>query len=324
MANRHLHILSPIMGSLDEIENSTIASIRLRCALAYKHMIAHGFTVTAGEYLPAHSDAVLVSKIGGHDIHNRSIEWINILKSLKAKRCKIFIDYTDHHLGFDSPMRFFYESALSTADAFIVSSLHMKDNLKKFFQGPIYLIEDPIEVPLIAPKKLGSIQKILWFGHSTNVKYLIDFMVNFHSIRRIDLLVLTNSSGINLLQQSKLASHPMINLVCHDWSVDNLLSLASLSDICIIPSDINDPKKNGASSNRLLTALSLGLPTVASPLKSYLDFSEYFIELHDHLNIDQLDDFQKYTDIILKAHICILPKYSMNSIGQSWVELLTS
>jgi len=63
------------------------------------------------------------------------------------------------------------------------------------------------------------------------------------------------------------------------WSKNDMLKAAQICDFCLLPTGINDIKKIGASSNRLLTSLAMGLPTITDNLESYFPFREFYIEL---------------------------------------------
>ena len=58
----------------------------------------------------------------------------------------------------------------------------------------------------------------------------------------------------------------------YEWRRDTFAYLLSVQDVCIIPVDPN-PFTRCKTSNRLVTALSLGLPVVADPIPSYEAFA---------------------------------------------------
>ena len=89
------------------------------------------------------------------------------------------------------------------------------------------------------------------------------------------------------------------------WDDENqpnqLNSLLQSSDISLIPSDPNDPKKIGVSHNRLVDSIRAGCITVASPLESYKELSNSallgndFAKLVNHAVINYKHLCQKYT-----------------------------
>ena len=59
------------------------------------------------------------------------------------------------------------------------------------------------------------------------------------------------------------------------WSINDLIQAANISDFCILPTGYKDSKKVGASSNRLITALALGMPVLSDHLISYQKLRSY-------------------------------------------------
>jgi hypothetical protein len=83
-----------------------------------------------------------------------------------------------------------------------------------------------------------------------------------------------------------LASHQnllrsTIRLDLANWSLQNMINASKASQCCLIPSDLNDSRKSGASSNRLITAFALGLPVSADVLESYAPYSDYFHHIRE-------------------------------------------
>ena len=117
MVPQHIHILIPgIYKTHERLNESNLASIRLRSAIAAKYLSENGSTISVGEFIPKISNIILVGKIGANDIIKRTKLWLDQIQSAKNKSVKIFIDYTDNHLGFESPMRSFYKKALKLAE----------------------------------------------------------------------------------------------------------------------------------------------------------------------------------------------------------------
>jgi hypothetical protein len=89
-------------------------------------MSQHGSTISVGEFIPEIANIILVGKIGANDIIRRTKLWLDQIQSSKNKNIKIFVDYTDHHIGFESSMRIFYEAVLKLADCIITPSNYLK------------------------------------------------------------------------------------------------------------------------------------------------------------------------------------------------------
>ena len=123
---RHLHVVVPGEYSRPQsISESNLASIRMRSGLAASSLGAAGWKASIGEIVSGDPDVILVGKIGAHDIAQRTPDWIRKLQEAKGKKCKVLVDYTDNHLGFDSPMSPFYSSALELADHFVAPGIFL-------------------------------------------------------------------------------------------------------------------------------------------------------------------------------------------------------
>ena len=96
-----------------------------------------------------------------------------------------------------------------------------------------------------------------------------------------------------------------------------MLDAASLSDFVILPTDPNDPRKAGVSSNRLVTALSLGLPCFADIAESYKEYANFTIPLERVSTLDFPFDKEILSKITLFQKT-ESPKYSKEAITKKW------
>jgi hypothetical protein len=88
--------------------------------------------------------------------------------------------------------------------------------------------------------------------------------------------------------------------------------------MCIIPSDLNNSKKVGVSSNRLITALILGLPTAADNLPSYKEFASYYCDLRGNSFKEMLRDPSRFSHMVTQAQTDLSQRFSMSTIEQDW------
>jgi hypothetical protein len=325
---RRLHVLIPGEYSRPQsLSESNLASIRMRSGLAASFLGAAGWKVSVGEIVSGDPDVILVGKIGAHDIAQRTPDWIRKLQEAKGKRCKVLVDYTDNHLGFDSPMSPFYSSATELADHFVAPGIFLAQQLANRSEKPIALIPDPIEVPVIPVKsgKPNSPTRALWFGHRTNISYLVDFIEKqLTNEYTLEILVLSDEFALSALRNHQYRTAARVTLNLAPWSLKNLISASQIADICIIPSDPNDPKKAGASSNRLVTALALGLPTAVDLLPSSIDFSDFVVEIQSQKFSELLRNPEIMNDKTTVAQQEVVPNFSPMTIGQQWVGLINS
>jgi hypothetical protein len=317
----HLHYLVPCApgDDLTILARSDLASVRLRAVPSVGIARELGWRATFGEVILENPSTVLIGKIGSNGIEVRQKLWLEEIQRMKPYS-QIFLDYTDHHLGFNSPMTSFYEAAIQLVNGCIVPSASMASILMQFWKGPISIIEDPIEIECLAPKEVSKKPiTLLWFGHPTNIDFLIKFIATgFIEGDNINFIVLSNEAGLNYFANSNLSSKANIEFNLAIWSPENMIEAAKVADMCIIPSDLSDFKKMGASSNRLITALGLGLPTAADNLPSYQEFAEYYCDLYGNNFRDILDDPAKYRSRVTKAQIELIPRFSINKIEQDW------
>ena len=323
----HLHWLIPsgLSSEIVALKRSTLASVRLRCVPSILSVCDMNWKVTCGEHVTSMPSVLLIGKIGANNIEVRQALWLEQIKGAK-KSAKIFLDYTDHHLGFNSPMSSFYESAMKEVDCCITPSKSMAELLSKRWSGPISIIEDPLEINACQPKiRVGKPITLLWFGHSSNIDFLIHFLSDgFRVGDYIRLIVLSNENGLNHFANSNLISNAKIEFNLGLWSLESMVEAAKISDACIIPSDLKNNKKIGASSNRLITSLALGLPTAADNLPSYREFSNYYCDLRSTGFREILSDPVKFASVVAGAQHTFIDRFNVRKIQQDWKNLLLS
>ena len=323
MGNTSVHWLIPgNYRSSADLSRSNLASVRMRAGLVGKH--AHDFQTefSAGDKINAKADVVVVGKIGGDCQNGRENLWISQLSEAKQQSKKIILDYTDHHLeSINSPMGNFYKNILPLIDESVVSSTGISKLLRQFFNKEITVIEDPIEIQITLPKNTITIGELtlLWFGHATNAPYLINYLQNnFLCDANFKLIALSNGPGLEMLasHQNHLRSSIRLDLV--NWSVKNMINASKASQCCLIPSALNDSRKSGASSNRLITAFALGLPVTADVLESYSPFSEYFHDIRETPLSVFIEQLTLYAQKVEFAQRTVVPMFSQEALSQKW------
>lgn len=218
-------------------------------------------------------------------------------------------------------MGVFYKNILPLIDKSVVSSTRISKLLKIFFDKEITVIEDPIEIQITKPKNGISSGEttFLWFGHATNIPYLLSYLHNdFLCDANFRLIVLSNGPGLEMLASPQNRFRSTIRLDLADWSLQNMINASKVSQCCLIPSDLNDSRKSGASSNRLITAFALGLPVTADVLESYSPFSDYFHDIREtplSVFIKRLTWYIKKVEIAQKT---VVPMFSQGVLAQKW------
>jgi len=315
----HIHWLAPQpFDNIHALYATPLASLRLRAG-ALLSVLSQGALLTAGPHIPALAQVCVVGKIGVGELAQRQTQW---LAEIQAFQGKVVLDFTDDHVSAPSSMSAFYLQALQHIDWAVCASTLLKARLAQVFPGPIHVISDAIECPLIPPKQKPSPPlQLLWFGHTTNLPALIDFLPSID--QPATLHILTNASGVQQIK-SMPAQATHLTLAPGLWSTQAMVKTALQCHLCIIPVGMDNLKKAGVSSNRLLTALALGLPTCADMVDSYLPFKDSFGDLRSSEFSDMLTAPSLWHERVKKAQDEVLPKYAFQALGQQWLDLLTS
>ena len=315
-------------NSVEDLSKSNLASIRMRAGLVAKYASDIQVQLTVGDHINSNADVIMVGKIGGDCQNGRANLWMKQITEANKQSKKIILDYTDHHLELSSsPMGVFYKNVLPLIDKAVVSSTLISQLLMQFFDKEITVIEDPIEIQITPPKNLISTDEmtLLWFGHATNTSYLVNYLQNnLLCDAGFRLITLSNGPGLEMLASHQQRFRSTISLDLAEWSLQNMINASRVSHGCLIPSDLNDSRKAGASSNRLITAFALGLPVSADILESYAPFSDYFHNIRD----TPLSEFNKqlasYAKKIELAQEEVVPMFSQGALAQKWKSFFLS
>ncbi len=319
-------LISSRDASLTDLASSNLASIRLRSVVSMRASLDRSVTTTADSATDPDTEILVVGKIDAVTDVNRPARWLSYIQQAKARDCKIILDYTDHHIDGKPVMRAFYLEALSYADHVTTSSPKLAKNLSATWKGGVTVIEDPIEISFIPPKKERTPQlTALWFGHASNLQYLFDFIKSGWKLSKpLRLIVMTNFFDQKTFDQQMQDAPKNLEMVVVPWSLHDMQTVAGICDFCIIPAGMSDPRKNGVSSNRLLTALAMGLPTAADKVDSYLSLSAYFIDIRS----TDLEQFiispHKNCEQVKQAQLAISKTHTIEAIGHQWLSLFAS
>ncbi len=324
-----IHWLTPgNYNAPNEILFSNLASVRMRIGLVAKYASNSDLIFSAGDIIPVGADVIVIGKIGSDCKSGREKLWLNqIFEATKLSKT-IILDYTDNHLGDKfSPMHNFYKNILKFCNKAVVPSLVMQRMLTNFFENNIFIIEDPIEVKPIVPRKpiINDVVTLLWFGHGSNIAYLLDYLKN-DSICDIDLnlVVLSNKYGLDMMRGYKTTANKKINFHLENWSLQTMINASNYCQGCIIPSGIDTVSKSGASSNRLITAFALGLPVSADMLGSHIPFEKYFHNIKESPISEFINKINYYHECVKSAQKDVVPLFDDDLIFKKWYELFAS
>lgn len=325
MSKTIIHHLIPDKWAIPDLRTSPIASLRLRVAIIPAAYGGSGdISFTYGSEIPKAASVVIACKplISGA---KEGEVWLDRLRYCSLLGVPIVIDYTDHHLILNTPYSHLYREALPLADKIVVASKNMGEELEGLGYGNTCLLEDAIDLDTLKPRLTNPDNEptVMWFGHPTNVTFLTDYINRCpHLFSGIRLLVLTNDHGAELFRDQ--ANPRGIKMECHliPWSKDTMIQAARISNWGLIPSDPRDMWKRHVSANRLLTSLALGLPTVASPVRSYLEFDGCFTNISKVESPEFWRETTAKVKQVQKAQAEFLPKYSSENLGKKWKKLL--
>lgn len=318
MRRRNVHILAPGVNSTTDLAFSNLASHRLRLSVA-----ALGFKslsdchVTVGERVPMKPDILLVGKIGAQQITERLPMWLDTMLQVKGAGGQVILDYTDNHLVHESVMTPFYKEAVLLAHKIVTPS----EGMRKFFLGAtqslVTVIPDALEYQPAPPRdtktKIG-----VWFGHGSNVAYLIEFFkVNAVAKYFDELIVCTDANTLRSMRAHALSTMlPAIRPVV--WSIENQRRALTAADFAFLPVGVNDPKKSGAGGNRLLTALLLGLPVFTQTIQAYIPFQDYYVDLDLEEWPSLVSNLGTLRHMPLLAQQRILGLYNPKNLSREW------
>ena len=322
-----LHLLLP-GNAVDprELHKSPMASARLRLAPTVNAATQLGWSVTAGDRPGGQVNTLLVGKIGATEVDKRAPRWLEVMAAVREGGGKVILDYTDHHLATGSSMTAFYKAACQTADAICVPTSALAEVLTQDFKlsAEIRVVPDMLEYEQLEPSNRAHQGKLrgMWFGHPSNAHFLAQFLDNLpSSLANHELIVVSAPQTLEVLKRYPFTSPPTLPLAFQPWSVAAVRKVAAQTDFCIIPSDLNSPKRF-ASNNRLVTALALGLPTAATGLPSYAGHSAYFAELGSERALRLFHDPCSEHGVIREFQRHWAAQYTKAKVVERWSDLL--
>ena len=323
-------LLSGNPNTIEQLRNSNLASIRMRAALSMDIDDANLKVKPTNNLIINKDTNVLgVGKISLANEQDQSNKWPELVKKYKNIGLKVFLDYTDNHLRESNKNRDLYNAyneIINKVDYVVTSSNYLESVISKQFNVKTITIEDPLEVQLNKPKKyLQKIPTGLWFGHASNLNYLLSFLqFEFKPSTKLKILVMSNLYPFpeDLIKNLENTISPKIELLILPWSISNMVLAASMSDFCIIPCGIGDDRKEGVSSNRLITSLALGLPCFADTPPSYKEFVNFI----SPLSTESIESFFINPSIniekTLLSQTIIVKRFSKEKVRDDWKNFL--
>jgi hypothetical protein len=316
-------------NSIESLEKSKLASNRLRLRLFKEAVIENNLTLLPLDFYERNekADLIIIGKIvekSGANIYlddegQRIDKWIKYISELKNEKSTIILDYTDNLIEATDKRADFYKKIINYVDISVVPSQQMKRNLEKYFKKKIVIIEEPLEEKVISFKNCNFDKiRALWFGHLSNINYLLK---SLNKIEIDELVIVTSQLSETDKEIIKKINK---NILCRFiiWEPNFYAKNKINCNVCLIPSDVKDLRKNGVSNNRLITAFALGLIPIASVIESYKDYSEYFLDFDKINNMINKNELMLIGEKLINNQNKILEKYSNENIKIKWLNLI--
>lgn len=335
-----LYVLSqscPTDGHLGGLLHSSVASDRFRAARLVGVAKNLGLSVKVAlrpdPHKPDSTDLLYVGKPPMRSPHSIE-EWIRAIGAFSSSGSKIILDYTDHHLGLprDTLEHEFYSRVFAQASVFTVPSRAMRDLLIKEAVSPdaITPIPDPFEYELSKPSRTKTSSPIgIWFGHPNNIQHLWGWLSQNETKGLIKRLVVVTSAdylqsmGFSPGKWNLIERLGDVSIFPVAWSLNVLPALVKGVHYALVLSSPLDQSKLGASSNRLVTSLCLGLPTIATPMSSYQEFREFFSDASDVGQVEEFfASFEEQFEKPMAFQSQYASRFNPHSIDNQWQDLL--
>jgi hypothetical protein len=247
-------------------------------------------------------DTIIFQKIFDADAQRIAKYW-------KEKWHKQIIYVIDDLYGEGLPMA-------QIADKVVCGSDYIREWIRPYTQAKLYTIDDAYETPRALHKtnyKTDKV-KVLWFGT----------LLHWPQAEQIRPLV--EDLGYEYVT---ITAHPQAT---KQWSLDTIWQDIIDSDIVIIPYlGALPPYELAKGNNRLTQSMVLGLPCIVSPIPAYIPIirqgrTGYIC--YDNNTIDWTTYLRLLVGADTRERIGtmarndVVDKYSIDSIGKRWLEIL--
>ncbi len=261
-----------------------LASTRLRLLVAFHGLNARNVPcwiiarktpedlIVTGAFLK--SDTVLLGKIGR--------DHAATLQASKSAGKTIFIDIPDPLDANEglAPLR----RAAAFADGVVVPTPELASLVRQWVPetASVAVIPEPYEEPispvLFQPTGDRPLE-LLWFGAPRNARFLANYIEDLAELAETRPIKLTVLSGRSPYFDQLIARYPDLpganfQVTHKDWSPGRQTACLSACDIVLIPG-APDGASQTKSANRLVNSIAAGRLAVASPIPSYLPFSDF-------------------------------------------------
>jgi len=256
---------------------------------------------------------------------------------MKAKGVPLVLMYSDHHAAEAGVAADLMRDLLRLADltVFPSRSLQAITQASGYCQSEQTVIEDVCLLPAqpFRPLVAEETLQLIWFGHRSNAGYLVDqlpLLLQAKVTQPVQLTVLTEAALLPklkpLLQQQPTPKNWRYRLKA--WDPHNqpaqLSGELNNAHICWLPSDPQNPRKAGASHNRLVDALTSGCLSLASPLGSYRELAAITLlgDRFDQLLTQAVREHERMIQRCTSQRDALLQRFQPNANHSRWRKIL--
>jgi hypothetical protein len=277
------------------VANENLASYRYRIKIPSEYLRKWGHEVVIGK--PEKADVGVFSKhFNANDAE---------IARQPTRYREVVFDVCDYHL--DGPYREHYERMMALADVITVGTGEMGMMISKYLGHDVTVIQDPYEFEEKEPKH-EDCQKVLWFGHASNIAPLI---------REIN-------NGVLNGKQLMVISNPNEYIPTVPWSMQNMERGFEECDVVIIPQQ-NTRKNRCKGANRIVESIRSGRFVIANEMPSHEQFKEwmYIGDIQEGLEWCRKNK-SEIRDRIAMAQKYVRRTFSPEEISRQWLSALTS
>lgn len=290
---------SPRVAWIPTANDPRIGSARLRCFHPLRSLRNAGWS--AEVYRPGGAyDAVVFQKAYSEDL-------LGLASDLKEGGVRVVFDLCDNHFYNPNNHPVLAERAarlsrmIDLADLVTASTpeiaqlvpdkeVHVVDDALDRFDSPVSRVT--------AAARRGSSRRttrFVWFGNAGgdnppfglgHVRKLLPLLESLSDEIPLSLTIISNSPE----EFARTLPAPRFALRYRNWMLRSFAHTFVRHDVCVLPVELN-PFTRCKTANRVAQSLLLGVPVIADPVPSFLEFSR-FILLNDwesHLKQYALD-----------------------------------
>jgi hypothetical protein len=235
--------------------------------------------------------AIVLSKLAAGTIATMPAELSALLDAIADGRApaRVFADVSDDYAALAAPLRapFLaeYQRRLGELSTLVVPCTALRDAVASIACRGVEVIEDPYETLAARPVRTRAADTLTlcWFGNlgPPNAEGLRQALVSLArdadaGVARIELVAAEQSRPLGAaIAAAVAAARPGWSVGYTAWSPAAVEDAVDRSDFVLLPQEHETAWGRVKSHNRLVQAIRCGRLAIASPIRSYLELSDY-------------------------------------------------